>query len=67
MKQLSNIINRNHNPKLKEEVKSEPDFLVDIEAIVSFSKPSESFDYLIRCQNNFKHAICMSAINQPIK
>lgn len=67
MKHLNNVANLNHYLKFKEDMNSEPNFLLDVEAVAEFSKPLESFDYLIRCQNNFKNAICMSAFSQPIK
>ncbi|GAA3951782.1 hypothetical protein GCM10022246_02680 [Pedobacter ginsengiterrae] len=67
MEQHINIINRSHYLEFKEDINSEQSFLLDVDAVVEFSKPLESFDYLIRCQNNFKHAICMSAFSQALK
>lgn len=67
MEQPTNTASRSHYLKFKDDVSSEQDFLLDIEVVAEFSKPLESFDYLIRCQNNFKNAIFMSAFTQPLK
>lgn len=57
----------NYYLKLKEDISHEKYFRENTEVETEFLKPLESVDYLTRCQNNLKHAICISAFINPNK
>lgn len=66
MMQPSNRISK--NPYHKEEIDSDQNSLVSINNDgKQIGKQTESFDYLIRCQNNLKNAICLSAFTNIFK